>query len=106
MKIRPSAKSVANSPSIFCFQAEDGIRDMLVTGVQTCALPISFRIHVSAEKFGTVFFELRHHLCRAQEQLLSPAAHHDPSSFCIEGQDRSEERRVGKECRSRWSPYH
>ena len=22
------------------------------------------------------------------------------------GQDRSEERRVGKECRSRWSPYH
>src|SRR5207247_8405532 len=24
----------------FCFQAEDGIRDPLVTGVQTCALPI------------------------------------------------------------------
>ena len=22
------------------------------------------------------------------------------------GDDRSEERRVGKECRSRWSPYH
>src|SRR2546425_6303866 len=28
----------------FFFQAEDGIRDKLVTGVQTCALPISFRI--------------------------------------------------------------
>src|SRR5438105_7677945 len=31
-------------PSRFCvffFQAEDGIRDPLVTGVQTCALPIS-----------------------------------------------------------------
>src|SRR5205823_9235928 len=27
----------------FFFQAEDGIRDKLVTGVQTCALPISFR---------------------------------------------------------------
>src|SRR5438552_8518578 len=27
----------------FFFQAEDGIRDDLVTGVQTCALPISFR---------------------------------------------------------------
>src|SRR3989441_2755946 len=27
---------------IFFFQAEDGIRDKLVTGVQTCALPISF----------------------------------------------------------------
>src|SRR2546421_4864436 len=26
--------------SIFFFQAEDGIRDLIVTGVQTCALPI------------------------------------------------------------------
>ena len=26
--------------------------------------------------------------------------------FCLEGRSRSEERRVGKECRSRWSPYH
>src|SRR5206468_8165724 len=26
---------------IFFFQAEDGIRDLIVTGVQTCALPIS-----------------------------------------------------------------
>ena len=24
----------------------------------------------------------------------------------VVGEDRSEERRVGKECRSRWSPYH
>ena len=24
----------------------------------------------------------------------------------VEADDRSEERRVGKECRSRWSPYH
>src|SRR2546427_6868980 len=29
------------SPSFFFFQAEDGIRDLTVTGVQTCALPIS-----------------------------------------------------------------
>src|SRR5207244_9099305 len=28
---------------LFFFQAEDGIRDDLVTGVQTCALPISGR---------------------------------------------------------------
>src|SRR5438270_7861433 len=28
----------------FFFQAEDGIRDLTVTGVQTCALPISFRV--------------------------------------------------------------
>src|SRR2546425_11367096 len=32
----------------FFFQAEDGIRDKLVTGVQTCALPIS-----SANRFST-----------------------------------------------------
>src|SRR2546430_2792166 len=28
---------------VFFFQAEDGIRDLTVTGVQTCALPISHR---------------------------------------------------------------
>ena len=27
-------------------------------------------------------------------------------SFAFQGGERSEERRVGKECRSRWSPYH
>src|SRR3989442_5170553 len=30
--------------TFFFFQAEDGIRDADVTGVQTCALPISFRV--------------------------------------------------------------
>src|SRR5256885_5647057 len=30
---------------VFFFQAEDGIRDYKVTGVQTCALPISARSH-------------------------------------------------------------
>ena len=33
----------------FFFQAEDGIRDDLVTGVQTCALPIWFQI-ISVEE--------------------------------------------------------
>src|SRR5205823_14807185 len=32
---------------LFFFQAEDGIRDKLVTGVQTCALPISSAIRTS-----------------------------------------------------------
>src|SRR2546430_12554130 len=32
----------------FCFQAEDGIRDLTVTGVQTCALPI-YRVHRDAD---------------------------------------------------------
>src|SRR5256885_9002795 len=35
----------------FCFQAEDGIRDYKVTGVQTCALPIS-AVYKTAESVG------------------------------------------------------
>src|SRR6202140_5607828 len=34
---------MCNKLFVFFFQAEDGIRDLLVTGVQTCALPISSR---------------------------------------------------------------
>src|SRR5690349_24858341 len=76
----------------FFFQAEDGIRVLYVTGVQTCALPILL-------------------LCCAQPGLASPdrldnavpdAAQDTPGSVAFSlGQERSEERRVGKECRSR-----
>src|SRR2546430_12984706 len=42
----------------FFFQAEDGIRDLTVTGVQTCALPISparsRRAHGRSAQAGTV----------------------------------------------------
>ena len=34
--------------------------------------------------------------------LLAPSS----GKIYVDGKDRSEERRVGKECRSRWSPYH
>src|SRR5207247_4328232 len=37
---------------VFFFQAEDGIRDPLVTGVQTCALPISLRNFVLDGRAG------------------------------------------------------
>ena len=37
----------AQLSSVFFFQAEDGIRDRLVTGVQTCALPICRRAIIS-----------------------------------------------------------
>src|SRR3989441_6218221 len=40
-------------PFRFFFQAEDGIRDKLVTGVQTCALPISERRTHDYERHGT-----------------------------------------------------
>src|SRR5947209_12849476 len=76
----------------FFFQAEDGIRDIGVTGVQTCALPIWETIVSSTVSTSSV--ELR-------AWLTSPSA----VSFSTD-RVSSEERRVGKECRSRWSPYH
>src|SRR5256885_9288080 len=71
----------------FFFQAEDGIRDYKVTGVQTCALPIY----------------------HARQQLNNKGAlwhAHILVQMEFAAWWRSEERRVGKECRSRWSPYH
>src|SRR5437868_15500563 len=69
---------------LFFFQAEDGIRDRNVTGVQTCALPISCSFHSRWMRCG-----LR----------SSPPKRAAPSPV----KSRSEERRVGKECRSRRS---
>src|SRR5712664_1146142 len=70
------------------FQAEDGIRDLIVTGVKTCALPISgrpSRRHPEQSRGGGQIVR-----CIPNSGLST----------------RSEERRVGKECRSRWSPYN
>src|SRR2546425_12600958 len=54
--------------------------------------------------------QLHHKLRAAQLGVLQPnlTAHlgHDPLADCETEAGRSEERRVGKECRSRWSPYH
>src|SRR2546430_8123882 len=77
----------------FFFQAEDGIRDLTVTGVQTCALPISFGDR-----------RMRYTITippDADAKLLERAR---ATGMPVDA--RSEERRVGKECRSRWSPYH
>src|SRR5687767_15270045 len=107
-------KRPASPPSRFFFQAEDGIRDKLVTGVQTCALPISQ--HTA---------DLRRELRGADDKAaigrppdmvdgnlvqcsmkqcaitLAPSVR-APAEPAI----RSEERRVGKECRSRWWLHH
>src|SRR5690606_40619350 len=94
----------------FFFQAEDGIRDFHVTGVQTCALPI-FRAlirraagHASSELFcgplrldtatskadvDGVPLKLTSH----EYRMLAYLMHH-------KGAVRSEERRVGKEWRA------
>src|SRR5207253_3934236 len=101
----------------FFFQAEDGIRDGHVTGVQTCALPI-------CHQSGTCNSRLR--VCTASEVSLRghailpaslggtrgtrptrtsgrpPAPPHSIPQALV----RSEERRVGKECRSRWAEGH
>src|SRR2546430_13028320 len=46
----------ATRPFVFCFfQAEGGIRDLTVTGVQTCALPICAKIKLSKPKTAFLF---------------------------------------------------
>src|SRR5699024_12220421 len=77
--------------SFFFFQAEDGIRDRNVTGVQTCALPISEPVDDSGGGF----------------RALNSAQDPEGLSEEIASADlRSEERRVGRECRSRWATDH
>src|SRR5207244_7729895 len=87
----------------FFFQAEDGIRDDLVTGVQTCALPISFPPHRSHERPS---HRSSHPCLPAKHWEKEPARHFPPASPLFRGAGRrSEERRVGKECRSRGGQY-
>src|SRR5947207_6962567 len=78
----------------FFFQAEDGIRDHCVTGVQTCALPICVSIYFPGANKNAKSDA-------ANSWSLRAARYSPPSSSFW----RSEERRVGKECRSRWWPY-
>ena len=49
-KAEPGDVELADITFVFFFQAEDGIRDWSVTGVQTCALPISLEPSVSKQK--------------------------------------------------------
>src|SRR5256884_1759115 len=90
----------------FFFQAEDGIRDVAVTGVQTCALPIFDTLEVTHGKLAETARRLgisRTTLWRRLRAYgLRPNGHGNGPATRV----RSEERRVGKECRSRWSPYH
>src|SRR2546427_679847 len=107
-----AANHVVSVGAVFFFQAEDGIRDLTVTGVQTCALPISSR------KRGRSCEEVRR-MSKPRIYITRPLP--EAAMRILEGhvefrmwdretepvkRDRSEERRVGKECRSRWSPYH
>src|SRR5947208_16017115 len=105
----------------FFFQAEDGIRDDLVTGVQTCALPISRpacrarhprpppansltrRVEGWRTDARTVPCRCRHD--RRTDRRSAPWCPCRPATAAAaSNRRRSEERRVGKECRSRWRP--
>src|SRR5256885_13093571 len=101
---------------MFFFQAEDGIRDYKVTGVQTCALPIfvdalcGLRVSAEDEVAG---LDLSQHSETAYSagggygEFAASAGGLGETTRAAEGKPRrSGERRVGKECRSRWSPDH
>src|SRR5258708_18898822 len=97
----------------FFFQAEDGIRDDLVTGVQTCALPISVVVRGVAPAFevdslaGAVSLEGWGYTTNDNRMTGGPGTAGTGGGAGLRGMaKRSEERRVGEECRSRWSPYH
>src|SRR5690625_6507392 len=90
-----SSQIYYGTPRFFFFQAEDGIRDGHVTGVQTCALPISGRAADPGE-----------HRRRRRPRLLPGdlRAGRGPRGGRL--LPRSEERRVGKECGSRLTPEY
>src|SRR2546427_7328056 len=95
----------------FFFQAEDGIRDLTVTGVQTCALPILIKIDRSfiqaMDKDAGAAAIVEATLALSRRLGLEVVAEGvETTEQFLHLQQRSEERRVGKECRSRWSPYH
>src|SRR3712207_7147089 len=100
-------KGVSLLRFFFFFQAEDGIRDIGVTGVQTCALPIcSYPQRRFGRNNGHVALKAE---CRSGSDaraMLRVTPERSWAGAAGGPRARSEERRVGKECRSRWSPYH
>src|SRR5437868_12800172 len=78
---------------VFYFEAEDGIRDRNVTGVQTCALPIFSDVAVVVPGIERG----EHHVPRAERDVL-PA---DTGEIT-----RSEERRVGEGRTCRRLAFH
>src|SRR5690625_6169870 len=85
----------------FVFQAEDGIRDGHVTGVQTCALPIcanQIRIKGGTCLKHTKIYTSQLHVAVWWIAFLTTFSQ---MYILFKMKYRSEERRVGKECRDR-----
>src|SRR5205823_8735017 len=95
--------------SCFFFQAEDGIRDKLVTGVQTCALPISFFdfdndgdqdiLLINSTSWPNNSATFAPTPCALYENLGGGKFKNVTAGSGLEQPIRSEERRVGKERR-------
>src|SRR5947207_9949015 len=101
---------------VFFFQAEDGIRDHCVTGADVCSSDLQ---HVGDAIVGRLVEVTEHDRAavdapvRRRAATATPApttasstAAATPTTCGSRGAIRSEERRVGKECRSRWAPDH
>src|SRR3546814_7381028 len=84
-------------------------RCALVTGVQTCALPI-YDLPIIGSRTGAGSATMRADFDLPESPLMSACQTPIIVALDFPARDRSEERRVGKECvstcRSRWSPYH
>src|SRR5690606_40523707 len=94
---------------LFCFffQAEDGIRDFHVTGVQTCALPICLGVQCVEVAFPTRGDAAFYSQLRVLHLGVRRADYPRPMQVVEQMPSvpirRSEERRVGKECRTEWA---
>src|SRR5207253_7059566 len=98
---------------LFFFQAEDGIRDGHVTGVQTCALPILSQRQESSPGEPVAAASSRR-LASTDRRIITahvcqPLAIRPPKMLRRAASrsvwNRSEERRVGKEWRAVWAPW-
>src|SRR5690606_40991409 len=90
----------------FFFQAEDGIRDFHVTGVQTCALPICFEPQKTVRRTRARFADvtgawspLSGVAVQGYEIHSGQTAQHPAMAAKGDVARRSEERRVGKKSR-------
>src|SRR5690606_40708460 len=93
--------------SFFC-QADGGIRDFHVTGVQTCALPICLAALAPGETITLEDLQVLQAPVAAPPVAPASAAQWDLqlrqwALDCLRA-GRSEERRAGKECSCAWSP--